>query len=73
MVVTDLFNIGLAVETAGSNEPAAEASRAELGDDIRAFIDMFPGTRPMWLYFIESYPLLSDTEVFRTMKEALEG
>lgn len=72
MVVTDLFNVWMSVETACDNGLAAENTCAELGDDIRAFIGMFPGTHPMWQFFLESYPSLSDTEVLRTISQALE-
>lgn len=71
MVVSDLLNVWLSVETACENGLADEATCAELGDDIRAFINMFPGTRPMWRFFTESYPSLADTEVHTTIREAL--
>lgn len=72
MVVTDLFNVWLSVETACDNGLATDVTCEELDDDIRAFIAMFPGTRPMWQFFIDSYPSLADTDVLMTMSWALQ-
>ena len=71
LLVSDLLNVWMSVETACQNDLAPESTCAELHDDIRAFIGMFPGTRPMWEYFVESYPSLADTEVRRTINGAL--
>ncbi len=73
LLVSDLLNVWMSVETACQNDLAPESTCAELHDDIRAFIGMFPGTRPMWQYFVESYPSLADTEVRRTINRALGG
>ena len=72
MVVSDLLNVWLSVETACKNGLADETTCAELVDDIRAFIGMFPGTRPMWRFFTDSYPSLAGTSVHTTLREALD-
>ena len=72
MAVTDLMNVWLSVETACVNGLAEDVTCAELGDDIRAFIALFPGTRMLWSFFLEGYPSLAGTEVHSTIREALE-
>ena len=72
MAVTDLMNVWQAIETACVNGLAQEATCGELGDDIRAFIDMFPGIRQMWPFFLENYPSLATTEVYSTIRQSLE-
>ena len=72
MAVMDLVNVWLSIETACTNGLAQDATCAELGDDIRAFIAMFPGTRQMWRFILESYPSLASTEVHSTIRRALE-
>jgi hypothetical protein len=73
MVVSDLLNVWMSIETACENGLAQEATCAELHDDIRAFIVMFPGTRPMWRFFIDNYPSLAGTKVRGTIRRALEN
>ena len=72
MVVTDLFNVWLSVETACDNGLARDVTCDELDDDIRAFIAMLPGTRSMWNFFVDSYPSLGDTAVLETISRALQ-
>lgn len=71
MVVTDIFNVWLSVQTACENDLAEETTCAELGDDIRTFVGYFPGAREMFVFLLESYPTLADTEVHATLREAL--
>lgn len=71
MVVSDLLNVWMSVETACENGLAQEATCTELHDDIRAFIAMFPGTRHMWQFIIDSYPSLANTQVRNTIQQAL--
>jgi len=72
MAVTDLMNVWQAIETACANGLARDATCAELGDDIRAFIVMFPGIRQMWRFFLENYPSLASTDVYSTIRRAIE-
>lgn len=72
MVVTDLFNVWLSVETACDNGLARDVTCEELDDDISAFIGMFPGTRPMWYFFVDGYPSLAETKVLMTISQALK-
>ena len=71
MVVTDIFNVWLSVQTACENDLAEETTCAELGDDIRTFVGYFPGAREMLTFLLESYPTLSGTYVHATLREAL--
>ena len=72
MVVNDIMNVWLSVETACDNELASESTCAELGDDIRAFIDVFTGTWSTWQFVLENYPSLAETEVGRTIRQVFE-
>lgn len=71
MVINDLLNVWLSVETACDNGLAQDATCEELHDDIRTFIAYFPGTRPVWHFILESYPSLANTEVRTTIRETL--
>lgn len=71
MVVTDIFNVWLSVQTACENDLAEATTCAELGDDIRAFVGFFPGARAMFEFLLDSYPTLSDTVVHTTLRESL--
>lgn len=72
MVVHDILNVWLSVETACDNGLAEEATCEELRDDIGAFIAYFPGTRPVWRYIVNSYPSLASTSVIQTVSDVLE-
>ena len=72
MVVSDLLNVWLSVETACDHGLAQASTCAELGNDIQGFVTMFPGTRALWRFFIDDYPGLASTEVFSTISQALE-
>ena len=72
MVMSDIFNVWLSVETACDNGLARASTCAELGDDIRALITMFPGTGNKWRFILESYPGLAGTEVYSTIDRALK-
>lgn len=72
MVVNDIMNVWLSVEKACDNGLASESTCDELGDDIRAFTSVFPGTRSTWQFILENYPSLVETEVGQTISQALE-
>ena len=72
MVASDLLNVWLSVETACDHGLAQASTCAELGNDIRAFIVMFPGTRQVWRIFLDDYIGLASTEVFSTIGRALD-
>lgn len=72
MVVHDILNVWLSVETACDNGLAEDATCEELHDDIRAFIAYFPGTRPVWRYVVDSYPSLANTSVIATVSKVLQ-
>jgi len=72
MVASDLLNVWLSVETACDHELAQASTCAEVDNDIRSFITMFPGTRQVWQIFLDDYPGLASTEVFSTIGRALE-
>ena len=72
MVVHDILNVWLSIETACDNGLAEDATCEELHDDIHAFIAYFPGTRPVWRYIVDSYPSLADTSVIATVGEVLQ-
>jgi len=71
MVITDLWNTWIGVDTACVNGLAQESTCGELLDDIRAFINYFPGTRPIWREGIDDYPSLADTQVMVTLRQVL--
>lgn len=73
MVVNDIMNVWLSVETACDNGLASDATCDELGDDIRAFMGTLPGTRSTLEFILENYPSLADTHVGRTIREGLEN
>ena len=72
MVASDLLNVWVSVETACDNGLAQASTCEELGNDIRGFITLFPGTRQVWRFFLEEYPGLASTEVFSTIGQVLE-
>jgi hypothetical protein len=72
MIASDLLNVWLSVETACDHGLAQASTCAELGNDIRGFIIMFPGTRQLWRFFLDNYPGLASTEIFSTISQALE-
>ena len=71
MAVTDIYNVWLSVETACDNELAEATTCGELSDDIRAFVGYFPGVQGALRFNLDSYPSLEDSEVHRTLREAL--
>jgi len=73
MVVNDILNVWLSVETACNNGLAQDATCEELHDDVRTFIVLFPGTRPLWRFILESYPSLASTKVRIAIEDALAG
>ena len=72
MAVTDLVNVWYSVETACTNDLAEVTTCAELDNDIRAFMAMFPGLEPMLRFLLDSYPSAANTEVHQTIRQALE-
>ncbi len=71
MVVNDILNVWLSVETACENGLAQDATCEELYDDIRTFIALFPGTHSEWRFIIDGYPSLANTKIRITIQEAL--
>ena len=71
MILYDIVNVWLSVETACDNDLAGEATCEELGDDIRSFVDEFPGLRQMWRDFLNSYPTLVGTRVYADIDRAV--
>jgi hypothetical protein len=71
-VAMDLLNVWLSVETACDHGLAQASTCAELNNDIRALVTLFPGTRPVWRFVLDGYPGLANTAVYSTISLALE-
>ena len=70
-VINSLVNVWLSVETACTNEIAAQATCDEIRDEILFIIQVMPAAREQWRTVVARYPSLSQSSVFTAIKNAL--
>ncbi len=64
-------NNWLAIEHAYNNGMVTQDTYAEVNDDIRLLVGIYPGLVPFLVYMRDSIPSLSESNVFQTITELI--
>jgi len=70
-LVLRLLNTWLAIETAYTNGMVPHATFSALENDMRGMMNRFPKMRSQFRLAIETYPALSETDIFRNLDRIL--